>query len=92
MVDLLTGLGAPKQQIIVSLPAFALRFTLKDETKDTPRSPVLGTPERLSQQQVCGAAWLGVAWPGVAQCSALACLRLSDCHIAGSLGSGRWNG
>lgn len=38
LVDLIIGLGAPKRKILVSLPANAYKFTLKDESENVPRS------------------------------------------------------
>lgn len=38
LVDLISGLGAPKQKILMTLPASAYRFTLKNEDENAPRS------------------------------------------------------
>ncbi|KAG7210149.1 hypothetical protein KM043_011710 [Ampulex compressa] len=38
LVDLISGLGAPKGKILVSVPASAYRFTLKDQDDNAPRS------------------------------------------------------
>lgn len=38
MVDLISGLGAPKRKILMTLPANAYKFTLKEEIDNTPRS------------------------------------------------------
>lgn len=38
LVDLISGLGAPKQKILMTLPANAYKFTLKNENENAPRS------------------------------------------------------
>ncbi|CAG2053515.1 unnamed protein product [Timema podura] len=49
MLDLLTGLGAPHNMIIISIPASGTSFTLKDPEQNTPRSPASSGPKRISQ-------------------------------------------
>ncbi|KAJ8892465.1 hypothetical protein PR048_005045 [Dryococelus australis] len=53
MLDLLTGLGAPHNRIIISVPASGTKFTLEDATKNTPRSPATAGPEWISQGKLC---------------------------------------
>nr|AJO25038.1 chitinase [Nilaparvata lugens] len=53
LVDLITGLGAPHPKLVLSLPGFALRFTLSDPNKNMPLSPVTNKPRRISQAEVC---------------------------------------
>lgn len=36
LIDLVSGLGAPKKKILVSVPASAYRFTLKDQDDNVP--------------------------------------------------------
>jgi len=43
LVDLISGLGVPKQKILITLPTNAYKFILKDEAENTPRS---GTTEK----------------------------------------------
>lgn len=38
VIDLIIGLGAPKSKIIMSVPASAYKFALKDENENAPRS------------------------------------------------------
>ncbi|XP_046820279.1 mucin-19-like isoform X2 [Vespa crabro] len=38
LVDLISGLGAPKRKLLISMPASAYRFNLKNETENAPRS------------------------------------------------------
>jgi len=38
LVDLISGLGAPKQKILMTLPAKAYKFTLKNKDENAPRS------------------------------------------------------
>ncbi|XP_011707423.1 PREDICTED: mucin-17-like [Wasmannia auropunctata] len=56
LVDLISGLGAPKQKIVMTLPANAYKFTLKNEDENTPRS---GTTEKepapIDRIQLCEA-------------------------------------
>ncbi|XP_075231854.1 uncharacterized protein LOC142330474 [Lycorma delicatula] len=53
LVDLITGLGAPHPKLVLSLPNFALRFTLSDPEKNLPLSPIKNTPQRISQAELC---------------------------------------
>lgn len=53
LVDLIIGLGAPKQKILVSLPANAYQFTLKDESENVPRSQTTERePTPIDRKQV----------------------------------------
>jgi hypothetical protein len=47
-----TGLGAPHEKLIISIPVTALRFTLTDAKQNTPRSPVSTGPMQLTQTEV----------------------------------------
>lgn len=38
MVDLISGLGVPKRKILMTMPANAYKFALKETTDNTPRS------------------------------------------------------
>ncbi|XP_015184660.1 PREDICTED: cell wall protein AWA1-like isoform X4 [Polistes dominula] len=38
LVDLISGLGAPKNKLLISMPASAYKFNLKNETENAPRS------------------------------------------------------
>ncbi|XP_015603015.1 mucin-19 isoform X1 [Cephus cinctus] len=54
LVDLISGLGAPKKKILVSLPAAAYKFTLKDKKENTPRSATTEeAPAVLSRKELC---------------------------------------
>lgn len=52
LLDLVMGLGAPHDKLIISIPATATQFTLTEAEKNTPRSPVSAGPETLTQTQV----------------------------------------
>ena len=52
LLDLVMGLGAPHDQLIISIPATALRFTLSDVKQNTPRSPAIAGPVQLTQTEV----------------------------------------
>lgn len=52
ILDLLTGLGAPKSKIVISMPTTVLQHQLADSKKNTPRSPTLGEPKFIDQSQV----------------------------------------
>ncbi|XP_069691077.1 mucin-17-like [Periplaneta americana] len=54
LLDLLTGLGAPRDKLVISIPAVATHFTLQDAERNTPRSPVLAAPDTLTQTELCG--------------------------------------
>ncbi|KAJ4443027.1 hypothetical protein ANN_04677 [Periplaneta americana] len=51
LLDLLTGLGAPRDKLVISIPAVATHFTLQDAERNTPRSPVLAAPDTLTQTE-----------------------------------------
>ncbi|XP_032669599.1 mucin-19-like isoform X1 [Odontomachus brunneus] len=60
LVDLIIGLGAPKQKILVSLPANAYKFTLKDESENVPRSQTTEKePVPINREQLCEAITSG---------------------------------
>jgi len=45
-------MGAPTEKVIVSVPSFALKFTLADASKNTPRSAVISPPAKLDRDEV----------------------------------------
>ncbi|XP_026670311.1 mucin-19-like isoform X2 [Ceratina calcarata] len=54
LIDLISGLGAPKRKILISVPASAYRFTLKDQDDNAPRAPTEETqPVVIDQRQLC---------------------------------------
>ncbi|XP_073974176.1 uncharacterized protein isoform X2 [Rhodnius prolixus] len=53
LVDLLSGLGAEHEKLIVALPAYVLKFRLKSPKKNMPRDPVMALPIKISQAQFC---------------------------------------
>ncbi|XP_053972772.1 hornerin-like [Hylaeus volcanicus] len=54
LIDLISGLGAPKRKILVSVPASAYKFSLKDEDDNTPRSSTVERqPVIIDQKQLC---------------------------------------
>ncbi|EFN85614.1 Endochitinase, partial [Harpegnathos saltator] len=60
LVDLIIGLGAPKRKILVSLPANAYKFTLKDESENVPRSETTEKePSPIDRKQLCEAITSG---------------------------------
>lgn len=53
LIDLVSGLGVPKKKLLISLPASAYKFTLKEKEKNVPGSPVEEEkPEVISQKEV----------------------------------------
>lgn len=53
LVDLVSELGTPKRKILVSLPANAYRFTLKDEEENAPRSRTIEkNPVAIDRKEV----------------------------------------
>lgn len=53
LVDLISGLGAPKEKIMTTLPASAYRFALKHETENAPRSQTTEKePTPIDRKQV----------------------------------------
>lgn len=53
LIDLISGLGAPKRKILMSLPASAYEFTLKDQDDNAPRAPTEEMqPVIIDQKQV----------------------------------------
>lgn len=56
LVDLISGLGAPKQKILMTLPASAYKFTLKNEDENAPRSETTEKePVPIDRKQLCEA-------------------------------------
>nr|XP_018912156.1 PREDICTED: uncharacterized protein LOC109040634 [Bemisia tabaci]XP_018912157.1 PREDICTED: uncharacterized protein LOC109040634 [Bemisia tabaci]XP_018912158.1 PREDICTED: uncharacterized protein LOC109040634 [Bemisia tabaci] len=53
LIDLVTGLGASQNKIVIAVPSTATKFTLKNATSNMPQSPSVGTPEILTQKQLC---------------------------------------
>ncbi|KAL1452859.1 hypothetical protein WDU94_007047 [Cyamophila willieti] len=53
LVDLITGLGIPKEKLILSLPSRAYQFQLSNASVNLPQSPALGSPKLLTQAQLC---------------------------------------
>lgn len=53
LIDLISGLGAPKRKILVSVPSSAYRFTLKDRDDNAPSAPTEEMqPIVIDQKQV----------------------------------------
>ena len=52
ILDLVTSLGVPNDQLIAAVPTFALQFKLSDTSKNTPKSPALESPTYISFGQV----------------------------------------
>lgn len=53
LIDLMSGLGAPKRKILVSVPASAYKFILKDQDDNAPRSSTEEMqPVIIDQKQV----------------------------------------
>ena len=53
VVDLIIGMGAPKSKIIMSMPASAYKFDLKNESENMPRSPTKNEqPVALDRKKV----------------------------------------
>ncbi|XP_050592027.1 mucin-19-like isoform X9 [Bombus affinis] len=54
LIDLISGLGAPKRKILVSVPATAYKFMLKDQDDNAPRAPTEEMqPVTIDQKQLC---------------------------------------
>ncbi|XP_076172462.1 uncharacterized protein LOC143149186 [Ptiloglossa arizonensis] len=54
LIDLMSGLGAPKRKILVSVPASAYKFILKDQDDNAPRSSTEEMqPVIIDQKQLC---------------------------------------
>ncbi|XP_076229730.1 uncharacterized protein LOC116429121 isoform X2 [Nomia melanderi] len=54
LIDLISGLGAPKRKILVSVPATAYKFILKDEDGNAPGSPTEEKqPIIIDRKQLC---------------------------------------
>lgn len=53
LVDLISGMGAPKHKILISVPSSAYKFTLKNADNNTPRSLTVNKqPEPLDRKKV----------------------------------------
>lgn len=53
LIDLISGLGAPKRKILVSVPSSAFKFTLKDRDDNAPSAPTEEMqPIVIDQKQV----------------------------------------
>jgi len=52
LIDLVIGLGVDHSSILLSLPSTASKFELKDPTRNTPRSPVIGLPTTITRHKV----------------------------------------
>ncbi|XP_029168892.1 uncharacterized protein LOC114938915 isoform X2 [Nylanderia fulva] len=56
LVDLISELGAPKQKLMITLPASAYRFSLKNEVENAPRSQTtVKEPTAIDRKQLCDA-------------------------------------
>ncbi|KOC61026.1 Ribosome-binding protein 1, partial [Habropoda laboriosa] len=54
LIDLISGLGAPKRKILISVPASAYKFTLKDQDDNAPRAATEDSlPVIIDQKQLC---------------------------------------
>ncbi|KAL1117413.1 hypothetical protein AAG570_004739 [Ranatra chinensis] len=53
LVDLVTGLGAEHEKLVITLPAGVSQFLLTDPEKNMPRSPASRSPTAISQSQLC---------------------------------------
>ncbi|KAL6254683.1 hypothetical protein P5V15_013990 [Pogonomyrmex californicus] len=56
LIDLISGLGAPKQKILMTLPISAYKFILKSEEENAPRSETTEKePVPIDRKQLCEA-------------------------------------
>lgn len=63
MVDLIVGLGATSSKLVITSPAKALKFTLKNNTLSTPGSPTTeAKPTYLNQKELCKELNKGEKW------------------------------
>merc|ERR1712106_1117025 len=53
LIDVVVGLGAPIERIILNTPAFGNSFNLMSEDKNLPGSATTGLPQTVTYQQVC---------------------------------------
>lgn len=53
LIDIVVGLGAPLDKLILTMPAFGNSFNLLDMEKNLPGSSVTGLPTMVTYQQVC---------------------------------------
>ncbi|KAI5698010.1 hypothetical protein M8J75_000427 [Diaphorina citri] len=53
LVDLITGLGIPKDKLVLAFPTHAYQFQLANASLSLPQSPALGAPKLLTQAQLC---------------------------------------
>ncbi|XP_026677439.1 mucin-5AC-like [Diaphorina citri] len=51
--DLITGLGIPKDKLVLAFPTHAYQFQLANASLSLPQSPALGAPKLLTQAQLC---------------------------------------
>lgn len=52
ILDLVSSLGVPNDQLIAAVPTFALQFNLSDSSENTPKSSAQGSPNYISFGQV----------------------------------------
>ncbi|KYN44389.1 putative chitinase 3, partial [Trachymyrmex septentrionalis] len=56
LIDLISGLGAPKQKIMITVPVNAYKFTLKNPDENTPRSKTTEKePVSIDRKELCEA-------------------------------------
>jgi len=53
LIDVIVGLGAPIDRIILNTPAFGNSFNLMSKDKNLPGSATTGLPQTVTYQQVC---------------------------------------
>jgi len=53
LIDVVIGLGAPLEKLVLNMPAFGHSFNLLDMGKNLPGSSVTGLPKTVTYQQVC---------------------------------------
>ncbi|KAK1130097.1 hypothetical protein K0M31_019781 [Melipona bicolor] len=54
LIDLISGLGVPKRKILISVPASAYKFTLKDQDDNAPGAPTEEIqPVIVDQKELC---------------------------------------
>lgn len=53
LVDLVSGLGIPKEKLILSFSSHAYQFQLANASVTLPQSPALGAPKILTPAQMC---------------------------------------
>ncbi|KAG5348188.1 CHI10 chitinase, partial [Acromyrmex charruanus] len=56
LIDLISGLGAPKQKIVITVPVNAYKFTLKNSDENAPRSKTTEKePVSIDRKELCEA-------------------------------------